>query len=216
MKTIIIYDETGRIFSQYKTLDLGNIPKGIPYLVVSDYNDDIESETYRPILSVDVTQEPHIPIYGKTMQEKEHDAISLDEYKDHRQQENKTALAAFLKENPLLWIDGLYYGVTQEDQDEMLADKTAYDFKQSLGQTDWKLQWHSIKSACRDFTVEEFAGLLNAIVNFVYPYRQLEMQYKEQIYAAATKEELASLNLLYSVEAINQNQNQTEDTANEQ
>lgn len=216
MNTIIIYDNTGRIFSHYTTSDIENVPAGIPYLVLENYENNFEDDNYRPILSVDVTRNPPAVVYGKTREEEKYANMTLAEYKDYRQNENKESLAAFLKANPLLWTDGLYYGVTQEDQEEMLADKTAYDFKQSIGQTDWKLQWHSTKSACRDFTVEEFAGLLNAIVNFVYPYRQLEMRYKEQIYAAATKEELAALNLLYSAEAINQNQNQTEDTANEQ
>ena len=49
----------------------------------------------------------------------------------------------------------------------MLTDKYAYEFKQSIGQTNWKLEWHSIKSACREFTVEEFTSLLNAIVDLV-------------------------------------------------
>ena len=209
-KAIFIYDNTGKIF-HWSIGDNLIAPDGLPYLIVEDYNYE-----KRGIISIDVTQNPPVPIYSLTENEKKIEKMTLDEYKDYRQNENKESLAAFLKATPLLWTDGLYYGVTQEDQDEMLADKTAYDFKQSIGQTDWKLQWHSIKSACRDFTVDEFAGLLNAIVNFVYPYRQLEMLYKEQIYAAATKEELAALNLLYSAEAINQNQNQTEDTANEQ
>ena len=116
-----------------------------------------------------------------------------------RQKENKQALSEFLQNNPVLWIDGMYYGVTQEDQNEMIADKTAYDFKKSLGDTSWTLQWHSIHSDCRDFTEEEFAGLLNTIVDFVYPYRQLEMEYKKAIYEATTKEEVAAVELVYEL-----------------
>ena len=128
------------------------------------------------------------------------DNMSLEEYKQYRQTQNKEALASFLKNNPLLWTDGKYYGVTEEDQNEMLTDKSAYEFKQSIGQTNWKLEWHSVKSACREFSINEFAALLNAIVDFVYPYRQLEMSYKESIYNANTKEDVKAIKLIYKLE----------------
>lgn len=128
------------------------------------------------------------------------ETMTLDEYKEHRQEENKKALEKFLEANPLLWVDGRYYGVTQEDQNEMSLDFSTYNFKkQSVKDDKWKLQWHSTKSNCRDFTEEEFGGLLNAIVEFVYPYRQLEMQYKEQIYSATTKEEVTAVELVYQL-----------------
>ena len=195
MQTMFIYDNTGKIYHWTQ----GNfvIPVGLPYLIVDDYNFE-----ERPIKGIDVTTNPPTPIYGLTKEEAKFQAMTLDEYKACRQNENKEALAIFLKEHPLLWTDGLYYGVTQEDQDEMIADKTAYDFKQSIGQTDWKLEWHSVKSACRQFSVEEFVALLNAIINFVYPYRQLEMNYKEAIYSAATKEEVRKVIISYETEKI--------------
>lgn len=126
------------------------------------------------------------------------DSMTLDEYRQYKQACNKKMLADFLEAHPLLWTDGFYYGVTEKDQNEMLADKTAYDFKHSIGQTDWTLQWHSVKSACRDFSEEEFAALLNAIVDYVYPYRQLEMYYKEKIYSATVREALEEITLIYS------------------
>jgi hypothetical protein len=101
-----------------------------------------------------------------------------------------------------LWQDGNYYGVTQDDQNEMIADKTAYEFKQSVGQTDWKLEWHNTKHACREFTVDEFAALLNAIIDFVYPFRKLQEEYKEQIYACESKEQVVELELDYSEQAL--------------
>lgn len=124
---------------------------------------------------------------------------TLDELKIFRQKENKILLSSFLEENPLLWIDGEYYGVTKENQDEMIADKAAYDLKQAIGETGWKLEWHNVNKACREFTEEEFVGLLNAIINFIYPYRRLQETYKELIFSAETKEDVIALNLEYSV-----------------
>lgn len=120
----------------------------------------------------------------------------------YRQEENKDNLRQFLLNNPLLWTDGNYYGVTQDDQNEMIADKTAYEFKQSIGQTDWKLEWHNIKHSCREFAVEEFAALLNAIIDFVYPYRKLQEAYKEQIYSCTSKEQLVEITLEYNEQAL--------------
>lgn len=200
MKHIIIYDTTGKIFSQYSGTEVIE-PVGIPYIILEDYNNDFNSEDYRRIVSVDVSKEPHEVVYGLTNSEAKIAKMTLDEYKDYRQSENKEKLANFLKENPILWTDGFYYGVSQEDQNEMNLDLTTYQFKQSIGETNWKLQWHSVKSDCRDFTMEEFGALLNAIVNFVYPYRQLEMQYKEAIYSATTKEEIKNINIIYEMDA---------------
>lgn len=120
----------------------------------------------------------------------------------YRQEENKDNLRQFLLNNPLLWTDGNYYGVTQDDQNEMIADKTAYEFKQSIGQTDWKLEWHNTKHSCREFAVEEFAALLNAIIDFVYPYRKLQEAYKEQIYSCTSKEQLIEITLEYNEQAL--------------
>ena len=154
---------------------------------------------------------PEIPTDGKIEKDMFFSAQfkyveTLEEYKEERQLENKAKLAEFLKANPILWTDGLYYGVTQEDQNEMNLDFTTYQLKQTLGDTEWKLQWHSIKSVCRDFTMEEFCGLLNTIIEFVYPYRQLEMQYKEAIYNATTKEEIDAVNIVYQLKTEESNE----------
>lgn len=109
-------------------------------------------------------------LYSIVKNEADTDSMTLDEYRQCKQSCNK----------------------------KMLANKTAYDFKHSIGQTDWTLQWHSVKSACRDFSEEEFAALLNAIVDYVYPYRQLEMYYKEKIYSATVREALEEITLIYS------------------
>ena len=199
-KLLIVYDETGKIYHWSTGSDIKE-PEGIPYILLEDY----ESEG-RSIERIDVTQTPHVPVYSKTKEEMEYEAMTLEEYKEKCQTENKAALAKFLKNNPILWTDGLYYGVTQEDQNEMNLDLTTYRLKQSMGDSKWKLQWHSIKSDCRDFTEEEFLALLNAIIEFVYPYRQIEMNYKEAIYTSTTKEEVAEIKLIYEPGAVISNE----------
>ena len=191
-KAIFIYDNSGKIW-HWSVGDDAVKPDGLPYIVVENY------DSARPLECVDITQNPPLPIYSKTKEELEYETMSLDEYKEKRQAENKAALATFLKNNPITWIDGCLYGVTQEDQNEMSLDLSTYQLKKSLGDSNWKLLWHPVKSDSREFTETEFINLLNAIIEFVYPYRQLEMQYKEAIYPAATKEEIAAINIAYDL-----------------
>ena len=124
---------------------------------------------------------------------------TLEEYQAYRQEENKTALAKYLKENPILWDDGKYYGVTQEDQIEMQTDLTAYNLKQQIGNIDWKLEWHDVKKSCREFILEEFTSLMNAIIDYVYPLRRLQEKYKELIYSCTDKDELSKLEFNYNM-----------------
>lgn len=130
------------------------------------------------------------------------DAVDLPTLQSYKQEENKANLKQFLQDNPLLWQDGNYYGVSQDDQNEMIADKTTYEFKQSIGQTDWKLEWHNTKHACREFTIEEFGALLNSIIDFVYPFRKLQEAYKEQIFSCESKEQVMKITLEYNEKAL--------------
>ena len=192
-KALFIYDETGKIY--HWSIGSGIVePQGLPHIIIENYNPE-----GRSVERIDVGQSPPVPIYSKTQEEIEYEEMSLDEYKEQRQTENKALLAEFLKNNPLQWEDNSYYGVTQEDQNEMSLDFSTYQIKKQLGDENWKLQWHSVKSDCRDFTEEEFLGLLNAIIEFVYPYRQLEMKYKEAIYTAETKDDVKAVNLVYEL-----------------
>ena len=197
-KALFIYDNTGKIYHWSIGSDI-KTPEGLQYILLENYKSD-----GRTVERVDVTQTPHVLVYSKTKEELEYEAMTLEEYQELRQIENKAKLAEFLKASPILWTDGLYYGVTLEDQNEMSLDLSTYQLKQNLGDTNWKLQWHSVKSDCRDFSEEEFLGLLNAIIEFVYPYRQLEMKYKEAIYTATSKDEVKAIEINYDLSYLNE------------
>lgn len=127
------------------------------------------------------------------------ETCTLEELKAYTQEKNKKAFADFLYQNPLLGDDLKYYGITKEDQEEMQTDLTTYNLKQSMGYTDWKLKWHDQKKACREFTLEEFTTLYNAIVDFVSPYRELQEKYKQAIYDAKDKSEILNLKIEYKI-----------------
>ena len=50
-----------------------------------------------------------------------------------RQEENKIALADWLKNHPLSWVDGNVYGVTEEDQTEMALNLQQYQIQATAG-----------------------------------------------------------------------------------
>lgn len=123
---------------------------------------------------------------------------SLDEVKNEKQEENKIALAKFLKDNPLQYTDGKYYGITLEDQQEMALNMLQYQAAVSAGVAT-TLQWHSVRAECRDWSLEEFTALTVAISNFVYPYLRQQEQIKTNIYACTTRDEVANIKIEYTL-----------------
>ncbi len=117
--------------------------------------------------------------------------------KEARQEENKAALAQWLRDHPLTWTDGKQYGVEEQDQNEMALNLMQYQAAQQAGQTA-PLEWHAQKEACREFTQEEYLGLSMAISAYVYPYRRYQETVKEDIYAAETLEEVAAVVIDYA------------------
>lgn len=121
---------------------------------------------------------------------------TFEEMKNFKQADNNKALADFLDVNPILWTDGEYYGVTQEDQNELALNLNQYQLTVSAGQES-VLQWHPKHKACRDFTLDEFTSLILAIKAFVYPYVQHCQDIKTQIYSAINEEELEAVEISY-------------------
>lgn len=117
-----------------------------------------------------------------------------------KQEENKKALATFLDNNPILFTDNGYYGVTEDDQNEMSLNLAQYQLCINAGQTS-TLEWHPKHKACKTFTVEDFTKLVLAIKAFVYPYVQQCQTTKTQIYATTTEDELNAITINYVLKA---------------
>lgn len=127
----------------------------------------------------------------------EPDTRTLESVQFEKQVENKQALAEWLAYHPITWLDGKQYGVSQEDQEEMSLNLQQYQFKVAAGQPA-TLKWHAKKEGCRPFELEEFSGLLNKVIDYVYPYRAYMEEVKEQIYAAKTVGEVDAIVIDYS------------------
>lgn len=222
MKALVIYDVTGRIWNiiygqeelpQGLTCMFVDIPDGaiLQSIDVTNPDDPQPVFSYLPESDIGKLQKQMAAVEETTTQlEAKTDSLSriidpsidvetcaLDELKNYTQNHNKEALANYLANNPLLWTDGEYYGVTQEDQIEMQTDLNAYQIK-IASDPDWKLEWHNVKKACKEFTLEDFKQLLSDIIDYVYPLRRHQEAIKEAIYNAATKDEVTAIEIDYS------------------
>lgn len=124
-------------------------------------------------------------------------ATMLTEAQDNKQNENNELLAKYLDEHPLTWTDGKQYGVTKEDQSEIMANLVSYQNDLALGIENPRLEWHAIHEACVPWTYENLAALSSAIRDAVYPFYNLNQSYKEQIYACTTVSEVKAIELNY-------------------
>lgn len=122
---------------------------------------------------------------------------SLSDIRTARQEENKTALAAWLENHPLAWTDGKTYGVTEADQTEMALNLTQYQLAVSAGKTA-TLEWHAQKQACTTFTLEEYTALSLAVAAYVYPYRKYQESIKTAIYAVTTADAINAIAIDYA------------------
>lgn len=113
-----------------------------------------------------------------------------------KQNENNRLLATYLKDHPIQWKDGKYYGVTQEDQSEIALNLTQYQLAATAGLSPY-LEWHALHEQCRDFTIEELSALALSISAYVYPFVRYNQSIKTAIYATTTAEELEKIIIDY-------------------
>lgn len=126
-----------------------------------------------------------------------YDPPATQEAKDQKQEQNKSALSAWLAAHPLTWTDGKQYGVEEQDQNEMALNLMQYQAAQTAQQTA-PLEWHAQKEQCRSFTPEEYISLSMAISAYVYPYRRYQESVKAAIYQAETQGALEAIAIDYS------------------
>lgn len=113
-----------------------------------------------------------------------------------KQNENNGLLATYLKDHPIQWKDGKYYGVTQQDQSEISLNLMQYQLAATAGFST-SLEWHALHEQCRTFTVEELSELALSISAYVYPLVRYNQSIKTIIYGTTTVEELNKIIIDY-------------------
>ena len=123
---------------------------------------------------------------------------TVEEYQRIKQDENKTNLASFLDTQFIEWTDGKRYGVSKDDQDEIISNLSAYSASISSNTDNpFKLMWHAHNDISEEWSFDDLTSLLNKINQFIYPYYRRMQQYKTEIYEATTIEEIDAINCEY-------------------
>lgn len=126
---------------------------------------------------------------------------TLMETKSLYHAENCEALAEWLRNNPLEWEDGEYYGVTLSDQQNMVLVLNTYANSKAMGETP-VLKWNSHTKRCREFTEEEFARLSKAVEAVVRPRLEYCQLIKERIFQATSENEVSNIKFDYNTLSI--------------
>lgn len=120
---------------------------------------------------------------------------TLEEYKNLRQEENKNKFSAFLNSQTILF-NNREYGVSKEDQDEMALNLTQYQLIRDIT-ADAKLEWHSKKSECTEFSEEDFIRLIALIKDYVYPYYKQMQHIKKLVFECTQKIDVSLIEIKY-------------------
>ena len=171
---------------------LGEIEGGIE---VSTADDVTEMELMENYPSFKLQADGKTVALDKTKLKEFQKAKLLTQQLD-KQNENNGLLATYLKDHPIQWKDGKYYGVTQQDQSEISLNLMQYQLAAAAGFST-SLEWHALHEQCRAFTVEELSALALSISAYVYPLVRYNQSIKTVIYATTTAEELEKIVIDY-------------------
>lgn len=165
---------------------------------IKDDNDNILPEDKRFIKPVPSDGYAYDPYTGKCIPISELGPV-LERAKLEKQEENKILFAEFLSNNPMMYKDGKYYGVTMEDQTEISLNLNQYQLQLSAGVENPILEWHAIHEGCTAWNVEDLTNLAVAISNYIYPWFRKMQEYKTMIFNSSTIEEIDLIELLYEM-----------------
>lgn len=122
---------------------------------------------------------------------------SIETVMDFWHSKNLNNFETYLAEHPLLYTDGNYYGVEDEDRNEMAQQLGIYNLKVQSGLTPDGIKWHTKKKACKLLTLEEFSNLLFAVESYAIKYYELMQSRKESIYECTNKIDIFAIPITY-------------------
>lgn len=189
MKIIASFTENGYIKNFAL---LGEIEGGVEVSMADDVTKTELMENYQSFKLQ--TDGKTVALDGEKLREIQKDKLLTQQQR--KQNENNGLLAAYLKDHPIQWKDGKYYGVTQEDQSEISLNLMQYQLATAAGFST-SLEWHALHEQCRSFTVEELSALALSISAYVYPLVRYNQSIKTTIYATTTAEELEKIVIDY-------------------
>lgn len=120
----------------------------------------------------------------------------LEQQKEYKISYSKQSLKDYLANNPMQWLDGNYYSVTEEKQNQLNSNLALYQLSVAAG-APRPLEWNCTGEPCTEWTLENLSALALAIGNYVQPIVAQQRKLEVQIRNCTTKEELEAIEIKY-------------------
>ena len=136
----------------------------------------------------------------------ENDPTTIKVLKEDLILKSKENLAKYLQTHPLKSYchnktEGGYYNCTQEKQNSLAALLLSHTIATNLGQED-VLTWNETKEMCEVYTLEELSQLALEMKEYVKPLVSMQQYIEATIRALNTQQELKSINIEFTDEAV--------------
>ena len=136
----------------------------------------------------------------------ENDPTTIKILKEDLILKSKENLAKYLQTHPLKSYchnktEGGYYNCTQEKQNALAGLLLSHTIATNLGQGD-VLTWNETEEMCEVYTLEELSQLALEMKEYVKPLVSMQQYIEATIRASNTQQELKSINIEFTDEAV--------------
>ena len=136
----------------------------------------------------------------------ENDPTTIKILKEDLILKSKENLAKYLQTHPLKSYchnktEGGYYNCTQEKQNALAGLLLSHTIATNLGQED-VLTWNETEEMCEVYTLEELSQLALEMKEYVKPLVSMQQYIEATIRALNTQQELKSINIEFTDEAV--------------
>ena len=136
----------------------------------------------------------------------ENDPTTIKVLKEDLILKSKENLAKYLQTHPLKSYchnktEGGYYNCTQEKQNALAGLLLSHTIATNLGQGD-VLTWNETEEICEVYTLEELSQLALEMKEYVKPLVSMQQYIEATIRALNTQQELKSINIEFTDEAV--------------
>lgn len=136
----------------------------------------------------------------------ENDPTTIKVLKEDLILKSKENLAKYLQTHPLKSYchnktEGGYYNCTQEKQNVLAGLLLSHTIATNLGQED-VLTWNETEEMCEVYTLEELSQLALEMKEYVKPLVSMQQYMETTIRALNTQQELKSINIEFTDEAV--------------
>ena len=136
----------------------------------------------------------------------ENDPTTIKVLKEDLILKSKENLAKYLQTHPLKSYchnktEGGYYNCTQEKQNALAGLLLSHTIATNLGQED-VLTWNETEEMCEVYTLEELSQLALEMKEYVKPLVSMQQYIEATVRALNTQQELKSINIEFTDEAV--------------